>query len=68
MEQISGECGLLIAKIKNRNWELNLPTKVPILKECHFGKMKLWQVEHFWTYLSSLLGVIAIVFSNHAQK
>ena len=30
--------------------------------------MKLWRVEHFWTYLSSLLGVIAIVFSNHAQK
>ena len=23
--------------------------KVPILKECHFGKMKLWRVEHFWT-------------------
>ena len=22
----------------------------------------------FWTHLSSLLGVIAIVFSNHAQK
>ena len=21
--------------------------KVPILKECHFGKMKLWRVEHF---------------------
>ena len=21
--------------------------------------MKLWRVEHFWTYLSSLLGVIA---------
>ena len=30
--------------------------------------MKLWRVEHFWTYLSSHLGVIAIVFSNHAQK
>ena len=30
--------------------------------------MKLWRVEHFWTLLSSLLGVIAIVFSNHAQK
>ena len=43
-------------------------TKVPILKEYHFGKMKLWRVEHVWTYLSSLLGVIAIVFSNHAQK
>ena len=43
-------------------------TKVPILKECHFGKMKLWRVEHFWTYLSSHLGVIAIVFSNHTQK
>ena len=23
--------------------------KVPILKECHFGKVKLWDVEHFWT-------------------
>ena len=23
--------------------------KVPILKECHFRKVKLWQVEHFWT-------------------
>ena len=22
--------------------------KVPILKECHFGKMKLWRVEHFY--------------------
>ena len=31
-------------------------------------KVKLWQVEHFWTYLTSLLGVIVIVFSNHAQK
>ena len=30
--------------------------------------MKLWRVEHFWTYLSSLLGVIAEYSSNHAQK
>ena len=43
-------------------------SKVPILKECHFGKMKLWHVEHFWTYLSSHLGVIAEYNSNHAQK
>ena len=39
--------------------------KVPSLKEVNFGKVKLWDVEHF---LSSLLGVIATVFSNHAQK
>ena len=25
----------------------NRAIKVPIFKECHFGKMKLWQVEHF---------------------
>ena len=30
--------------------------------------MKLWRVEHFWTYLSSLLGVITEYNSNHAQK
>ena len=24
-----------------------LGVKVPILKECHFGKMKLWPVDHF---------------------
>ena len=30
--------------------------------------MKLWRVEHFWTYLSSLLGVIAEYNNNHAQK
>ena len=30
--------------------------------------MKLWRVEHFWTYLSSHLGVIAEYNSNHAQK
>ena len=23
--------------------------KVPILKEGNFGKVKLWDVEHFWT-------------------
>ena len=23
--------------------------KVPILKEVNFGKVKLWDVEHFWT-------------------
>ena len=28
---------------------LGIFVKVPILKECHFGKMKLWRVEHFWT-------------------
>ena len=38
--------------------------KVPIRKECHFRKMKLWRVEHFWTYLSSHLGVIAEYNSN----
>ena len=26
-----------------------LVTKVPILKEVNFGKVKLWDVEHFWT-------------------
>ena len=30
-------------------------TKVPILKECHFGKMKLWLLDtfclHFWAWL-----------------
>ena len=55
----------------------NLPktvsfTKVQILKEVNFGKMQLCRVEHllntFSTYLTSLLGVIAIVFSYHAQK
>ena len=30
--------------------------------------MKLWRVEHFWTYLSSHLGVIAEYNNNHAQK
>ena len=44
------------------------PPKVPILKECHLGKMKLWRFEHFWTYLSSLLGVITEYNSNHSQK
>ena len=39
--------------------------KVPILKECHFGRVKLWDVEHF---LSSFLGVIAEYSSNHAQN
>ena len=24
-------------------------SKVPILKEVNFGKVKLWDVEHFWT-------------------
>ena len=38
------------------------------MEECHFGKMKLWRVEHFWTYLSSHLGVIAEYNNNHAQK
>ena len=53
---------LLFAPRKNRFWKVFLHefltgllkpltnfTKVPILKECHFGKMKLWRVEHFWT-------------------
>ena len=30
--------------------------KVPILKECDFGKMKLWRVEHFWTYFVFTFG------------
>ena len=30
--------------------------KVPILTECHFGKMKLWRVEHFWTYFFFTFG------------
>ena len=40
-------------------------TKVPILKEYHFEEMKLWRVEHFWTYLSSFLGVITEYNSNN---
>ena len=31
-------------------------TKVPILKECHFGKVKLWHVEHFWTLFVFIFG------------
>ena len=42
-----------------------MSSKVPILKECHFGRVKLWDVEHF---LSSFLGVIAEYSSNHAQN
>ena len=30
-------------------WQRFTCTKVPILKEVNFGKMKLWDVEHFWT-------------------
>jgi hypothetical protein len=40
--------------------------KVPILKECHFGNSG--GLNTFGHFLPSLLGVIAIVFSNHAQK
>ena len=43
-------------------------TKVPILKEVNFGKVKLWDVEHFWTLFVFILGVIAEYSSNHAQK
>ena len=32
-----------------KSLEMPQVLKVPILKECHFGKMKLWRVEHFWT-------------------
>ena len=31
-------------------------SKVPILKECHFGKVKLWDVEHFWTLFVFIFG------------
>ena len=31
--------------------------KVPILKECHFGRVKLWDVEHFWTLFVSIFGL-----------
>ena len=34
----------------------------------HFGKMNLWPVEHFWTYLSSLWGGFAIAPSKPTQK
>ena len=34
----------------------NVHTKVPILKECHFGKVKLWDVEHFWTLFVFIFG------------
>ena len=30
--------------------------KVPILKECHFGKVKLRDVEHFWTHFVFIFG------------
>ena len=30
-------------------WKMLISTKVPILKEVNFGKVKLWDVEHFWT-------------------
>ena len=33
-------------------FETEYTTKVPILKECHIGKMKLWQVEHFYNIFS----------------
>ena len=36
-------------KQKQKKQEVPAPIKVPILKECHFGKMTLWRVEHFWT-------------------
>ena len=42
--------------------------KVPILKEVTSEKCNSVELNTFSTYLSSLLGVIAIVFSNHAQK
>ena len=32
------------------------PIKVPILKECHFGRVKLWDVEHFWTLFVFIFG------------
>ena len=43
-------------------------TKVPILKEDTSEKCKSVELITFSTYLSSLLAVIAIVFSNHALK
>ena len=57
----------MIFDIKRAGMAVRVPfsVKVPILKEVNFGKMKLCRVEHFWTYLSSPMGVIAIVFSNH---
>ena len=42
--------------------------KVPILKQCHFRKMKLWRVEHFCTYFAFTFCVITEYNSNHAQK
>ena len=42
--------------------------KVTILKEVTSEKCNSVELNTFSTYLSSLLGVIAIVFSNHAQK
>ena len=42
--------------------------KVPILKEVTSEKCNSVELNTFSTYLSSLLRVIAIVFSNHAQK
>ena len=42
--------------------------KVPILKEVTSEKCNSIELNTFSKYLSSLLGVIANVFSNHAQK
>ena len=41
---------------KTMNATRAIYTKVPILKECHFGKVKLWHVEHFWTYFVFIFG------------
>ena len=38
--------------LTNKRWGKLVSTnyaKVPILKEVNFGKVKLWDVEHFWT-------------------
>ena len=40
---------MAIEKIKILGAVLELPAKVPILKEVNFRKVKLWDVEHFWT-------------------
>ena len=47
---------------------LGFYTKVPILKEVTTEKCNSVELNNFSTYLSSLLGLIAIVFCNHAHK
>ena len=42
-------------EIKKSMKKINI-LKVPILKEVNFGKVKLWDVEHFWTLFAFTFG------------